>query len=515
MINHALNPINAFKPANNKKFNNAAPNKIGNAPRINNVIAPSNSNLAPSFNNLLNKCKANIPMNVNKLTINDAPSVANNERTNGIAMFNNFIPKKLRVVNGNRSKNAGIPTNNGNAKIAPISTIALMMSKTSFNNLNGRLTRATKPNANLLNKLSAGRIVHRGNVRSVAPMFNRSNATCAKPLMNVNPQSNAFVTNCANNGNPSHNAGKIPNCVVSNFVKKISGVNKLITNGTPTNANKSFNTFDVKYVNTNERTLKIAFPSKLFNSPRSASGRPKNNATKAAGTVNKFNPGTNAVNNPLRMIGSKNNGASRRNGSPPNSARNKPTANAAIAAGIKLSKPFTKKMIGNEISLRANFVKKVPMIEINGKLIHVNGFNNANGPKIGANSNIPANHTKNGTTKLMIESINIINGNPMNKLSTDNSNVTNGAKKIVSIIKLKNGIKLGNANKNKAISGNLNESNNNPSNATKFNAANANKNGNAKALSKPKPANTNGSTKNVPNRFNSNSGNPIKLNNVN
>lgn len=231
--------------------------------------------------------------------------------------------------------------------------------------------------------------------------------------------------------------------------------------------------------------------------------------------MNKFNPGTNAVNNPLRMIGSKNNGASSRNGSPPNSARNKPTTNAATAAGIKLSKPFTKKMIGNEISLSASFVKNVPMIEINGKLIHVNGFKNANGPKIGASNIIPANQTKNGTTKLMIESINIISGKPINKLSTDNSNVTNGAKKIVSIIKLKNGIKLGNANNTKAISGNLNESNTNPSNATKFNAANANKNGNAKALSKPNPANTNGSTKNVPNRFNSNNGNPIKLNKVN
>lgn len=55
MINHALNPINAFKPANNKKFNNAAPNKIGNAPRIRSVIAPNANNLAANDKNLFNK----------------------------------------------------------------------------------------------------------------------------------------------------------------------------------------------------------------------------------------------------------------------------------------------------------------------------------------------------------------------------------------------------------------------------------------------------------------------------
>ena len=55
VINHRLNPTNALRAANNKKFNTAAPIKIGNAPRINNVIATSNTNLAANFKNLLNK----------------------------------------------------------------------------------------------------------------------------------------------------------------------------------------------------------------------------------------------------------------------------------------------------------------------------------------------------------------------------------------------------------------------------------------------------------------------------
>lgn len=190
-----LNPVNAFKPLNKKKFNTAAPNKIGNAPRIRSVIAPRVNNLAANFKKLLNRCNANNVINVNPVNNNDNPNATLNDNTNGIATLKNFKPKKLSVVNGRRSKNAGIPTSSGNANIAPTSTIALIMWKKSFNNLNGRLTKATKAKANLLNKLIAGRIVHRGNVRSVAPMLNRSKATCAKPLMNVNPQSNPDVNN--------------------------------------------------------------------------------------------------------------------------------------------------------------------------------------------------------------------------------------------------------------------------------------------------------------------------------
>lgn len=192
--NQMLNPMNKFNAANKKKFNTAAPIKIGNANRNNNVIAPSNNNLAPSFNKLLNKCNANNPMNVTKFTNSDAPNAINNDNSNGIAIFNSFNPKKLRVVIGNRSKNAGIPTRSGNARIVPISTIALRTSKTSFNSLNGRLTSATNPTANLLNKLIAGRIVHKGNVNKVAPMLKISSAICAIPLINVNPQSNVGVS---------------------------------------------------------------------------------------------------------------------------------------------------------------------------------------------------------------------------------------------------------------------------------------------------------------------------------
>lgn len=265
----------------------------------------------------------------------------------------------------------------------------------------------------------------------------------------------------------------------------------------------------------NERTLQINLPKKLFNNPSNSSGSPKNNAARAAGTVNKFNPGINAVNNPLRMIGNKNNGASSKNGSPPNNALSKPTINAIAAAGIKLNNPLIKNMIGNEINLRANFVKNVAMNAKIGKLIHVNGFKNANGPKIGANNSIVVNQTMNGTTKLMIVSTSIISGKPMNKLSTDTTKIINGSTNNVSMIKLKNGMKLGNANNANAMIGNLSESNNKPNNATNPNAPRANKNGNANAFNNPKPANTNGSIKNVPKRFNSRSGKKIKLNNVN
>lgn len=244
-------------------------------------------------------------------------------------------------------------------------------------------------------------------------------------------------------------------------------------------------------------------------------GRPKNNAAKAAGTVNKFKPGTNAVKNPLRIIGNKNNGANSRNGSPPNNARSKPTMNAATNAGIKLIIPLIRKMIGNEINLSANFVKNVPINDTNGKLIHVNGFKNANGPKIGANRSNPFKNTRNGTTKLTIVSMRIINGKPMNRSNRDNAIVINGAKKIVSIIKLKNGIKLGNANNANAIIGSLFESNNKPNRLIKPSADNARINGNVNALAKPRPVNSNGSIKNVPNKFKNNNGNPIRLNNVN
>lgn len=429
-------------------------------------------------------------MNVIPATINDNAKALNNDNSNGIKTFNSFNAKKLNVVIGSRSKNAGKPTSNGSAKIAPISTIALTKCKMFFSNLSGRLTKATNANANLLNKLSPGRIVHSGNVRSVAPMLNRSNATCAKPLMNVIPHNNPEVNNCANNGNPSHRAGKIKNCVVKNLLMKISGVNKLIVNGTPINANKSFNTFDAKYAVTNERTLQINLPRTLFNRPANASGKPIRPAINAAGTVNKFNPGTNAVKNPLRTIGNKNNGASNMNGSPPNNARNNPTKNATIAAGIKLIKPLKKKITGNEISLRANFVKYVPINVTSGKLIHVNGFKNANGPNTGAKSSKPARNTKNGTVKSIIVSINIISGKPINKFNTERTIVTNGAKKIVSIIKLKNGMKLGNANSANAINGSLIDNNNNPSNATNPSAESAKMNGSANAFNRPRPANT-------------------------
>lgn len=237
----------------------------------------------------------------------------------------------------------------------------------------------------------------------------------------------------------------------------------------------------------------------LFNNPNNTSGKPKNNAVNAAGIVNKFNPGINAVKNPLRMIGNNNNGAISKNGSPPKSARNNPTINAAIDAGIKLRIPLIKKLIGNAINLSINFVKNVPIAESNGKLIHVNGFKNANGPKIGANNNIAVNHTKNGITKLIIESTNIING----------------AKKIVSMIKLKNGIKLGNANNAKATIGSCDDNKSNPRIAVNPNAPSARINGNPKAQANPIAAKTSGNTTNVLNKPNNNSGNPIKLNNVN
>lgn len=276
------------------------------------------------------------------------------------------------------------------------------------------------------------------------------------------------------------------------MLKRINGVNKLMINGTPTNAIKSFKTLDAKYAVTNERTFQINLPKILFKSPARASGRPTRPATSAAGTVNKFNPGTKAVKNPLRMIGNKNNGANSMNGSPPNNALNNPIMNAATKAGIKLINPLIKNRIGNETNLRANFVRNVPINETNGKLSHVNGFKNANGPKIGANNNIDVNQTMNGTTISINESINIISGKPINKFNSDRSNVTNGAKKIVSIIKLKNGIKLGSANSAKAIRGNLFESNNNPSKFTNPRAVKANISGNANAFIKPRPPNNSG-----------------------
>lgn len=253
----------------------------------------------------------------------------------------------------------------------------------------------------------------------------------------------------------------------------------------------------------------------LFNNPNNTSGKPKNNAVNAAGIVNKFNPGINAVKNPLRMIGNNNNGAISKNGSPPKSARNNPTINAAIDAGIKLRIPLIKKLIGNAINLSINFVKNVPIAESNGKLIHVNGFKNANGPKIGANNNIAVNHTKNGITKLIIESTKIINGNPMNRFKIEANKIINGAKKIVSMIKLKNGIKLGNANNAKATIGSCDDNKSNPRIAVNPNAPSARINGNPKAQANPIAAKTSGNTTNVLNKPNNNSGNPIKLNNVN
>jgi hypothetical protein len=123
-------------------------------------------------------------------------------------------------------------------------------------------------------------------------------------------------------------------------------------------------------------------------------------------------------------------------------------------------------------------------------LIHVNGFKNANGPNTGAKSSKPARNTKNGTVKSIIVSINIISGKPINKFNTERTIVTNGAKKIVSIIKLKNGMKLGNANSANAINGSLIDNNNNPSNATNPSAESAKMNGSANAFNRPRPANT-------------------------
>ena len=195
VINQAMKARNALSASNKNEFNNAPPNKIGNAPRIRSVIAPNNNNFAPSSMNLLNNIKPKIPINVNRLMINDAANVARSERTNGIAMLMNFNAKKLKVVIGSNSKKPIPPTINGNARIAPISTIALRTSKTSLSNLNGRTTRATNTNASLLNKFNPGRIVHSGNVRSVAPILNKSRATCAKPLMNVHPHNRTDVNN--------------------------------------------------------------------------------------------------------------------------------------------------------------------------------------------------------------------------------------------------------------------------------------------------------------------------------
>lgn len=303
--------------------------------------------------------------------------------------------------------------------------------------------------------------------------------------------------------------------MVNNFVKNVNGVNKSMIKGIPINANKSFKTFDAKYVNTNITNLSNAFCANVLSNPRSTSGSPKNNAVKAAGTVNKLMIGSNPVNKPFKMIGNKNNGASSKNGSPPNSARNKPTINAAIAAGIKLNNPLSAICNGNKINLSANLVRNVPINETNGKLIHVNGFKNASGPKIGANSSIPANQTRNGTTRLIIESTNIISGKPINRFKIEINMIINGAKKIVSIIKLKNGIKLGNANNANATNGNCNDSSNNPRIETNPNAPSARMNGNPIVHDRPINPNTNGATMNKLNKFNNNSGNPNKLNNVN
>ena len=225
--------------------------------------------------------------------------------------------------------------------------------------------------------------------------------------------------------------------------------------------------------------------------------------------------GSNPVNNPPKIIGNKNNGANNKNGSPPNNALNNPTMNATMNDGIKLNSPLSMNCNGNNSNLSANLVRNVPINEINGKLIHVNGLKIANGPKIGANSNIPANHTRNGTTRLIIASTNIINGKPINRFKNESSMMINGAKKIVSMIKLKNGIKLGNANSAKAINGNCNDKTTNPSNPTSPKAVKARISGNPNVHDKAVAPRTNGATTNKLNRFNSNNGNPIKLNNVN
>lgn len=239
-------------------------------------------------------------------------------------------------------------------------------------------------------------------------------------------------------------------------------------------------------------------------------GNPAKPANKPTGTVIKFNPGIKAVNKPLSINGINNGNANSGNEIPLNSACNNPATNAAINAGNKLSNPFVKKMIGKAINLRASFVKNVPTKASNGMLIHVRGLKNANGPKTGANSSIPANHTKNGTMILIAVSIKNINGKPMNKFKTDRTNVINGAKKIAVKIKLNNGIKLGIVNNAKAITGSLKANSRRPRIAINPNAPSARTNGNTMAFNKPRPLINNGSIKKPLNKFNSVNGNVTK-----
>lgn len=300
--------------------------------------------------------------------------------------------------------------------------------------------------------------------------------------------------------------------------KKFNSPNKCNSNGIKTIANASKIKLLKKYVNTFAKRPQNSWSIRFLRIPNPDNNNPSNTgklssaANNASGTVNKFNPGINAVKIPLMINGNSNSPGSNnakfinvKNGSPPSNALSSPTVNPANAAGIKLINASSNSLNGIPNNLNNPCVNNVPSNANAGAKIQLSGLNGPNKNKLIGNDN---KNNSCGNNKFLIKSLKIFNGNrrSLNKLKP---NKNNGTKNNKSIAKLKNGIKLGRPNKIAANNGLINPSKALNNKIGRFNSVKKTANDVPNARSNPRPLINSGATTKTLNNFNKNNGNVI------
>lgn len=516
--NNANNPsgiVNKFKPGINAVSkpikiigtitNNLANVKNGNPPK-NNLSNPtmrplSNEGINAS-NALFNKIKGNSnAFNSNiSIAVNTAPRITASTAKNSFVKIN--ATTALKSANGI----ANNPFRIGSPIRIPILSNPTRMFL--------RILKIIAVLSSLLKKLSPGRIVHRGDVRRVAPNVNNSAINSRPLLIKLNNVKAICVNSAANNGSPNNNNGLNNNAFNAKFNKNNGNASNNCNGNHRSKSNKSLAKLRANCVRIVPKTVHTSCLSKLFRIPNVTSGNPANNAKSPSGTVNKFNPGIKAVNNPLRINGSNNPSANSKNGSPPNNALSSPTNNPANTAGIKLVNKFLTRINGIASNPNNSFAKNVPIAERIPKFNHLSGFKNVITPSNGNNSKNVNPATNAGIRKSLNKSPRILIGNN-NSFNPFRSKLAKPMRFIATMIKSKNGIKFGNDNKINAINGKLSP---NRPNANRFNRPNApsnNASGKPRANNKPIPLINNGNTTKLLNALSSKAGIPTRLNNVN
>lgn len=372
----------------------------------------------------------------------------------------------------------------------------------------------TKNLRTLLKRFNRGKPIVNGDNNNVAPNVNNSASNSSPLLIKLNATKAKFVKRAANNGKPNNNNGLKTKAFKARFKRNNGNANNNCNGNQRSKSNKSLAKLRANCVKIVPKTVHTSCLSKLFRIPNVTNGNPASNANNPSGTVIKFKPGINAVNNPLRINGNNKPSASSKNGRPPNNALSNPTNTPAKTAGIKLVIKFLRIINGIKIKFNKSFVKNVPIAERIPKFNHLNGFKNVMIPSNGNNNKNDTPAIRSGNTKSLIKSFKILSGNN-NNFNPLRIKPAKPIKFRIAKFKFKNGIKPGNVRRIKATNGNPRPRS---PRAKVFNNPNAPSNkasGKPVAKIKTIPLMSNGKTTKLLKALSSNAGIPIKLNNVN